>query len=140
MNTLTLQRLTKDQHATVGLLSVNGVPICFTLEDRFRAGAKVKGDTRIPAGEYRLAWRTGGKWGARFRAMGYPGVLHVLDVPGFQWILYHTGNRALDTAGCPLPGLGADLLTRTVSRSRDACKKLYDKVALGGEWRNIIRD
>ena len=48
-----IRRVVASSEATIGLLYVDNVPTCFTLEDEYRA-KKVKGETRIPAGTYKL--------------------------------------------------------------------------------------
>lgn len=135
MNLLQLQRLTKDDRPTVSVFRHKGAPLSFAIEDRYRSGPKVKGDTRIPPGLYPLRWRKEGRWAARFQQMGYPGSLEICDVPDFTAILIHFGNDEDDTEGCPLPNLTANLSTRTGERSRDACFQLYHRVhEVGGEW------
>ena len=75
--------------------------MCYTLEDEQRA-LKVKGETRIPAGTYNRTKKRRG-FHARYDKK-YPGIhrsmLHVTDVPGFEYILIHTGNTDEHTAGC----------------------------------------
>tara|TARA_R110000751_G_scaffold115163_2_gene214587 strand:+ start:557 stop:1027 length:471 start_codon:yes stop_codon:yes gene_type:complete len=80
--------------------------LCYTLEDESRE-EKVWGETCIPAGEYSLGLRTVGGLDARYSkrfADIHVGMLHVLDVPNFKYILIHCGNTDEDTAGCLLLG------------------------------------
>lgn len=80
--------------------------LCYTLEDEHRE-KKVKGETRIPAGTYRITLRkTGGFHGRYLAKYGdmHKGMLWVRDVPGFEYILIHTGNTDEHTAGCLLVG------------------------------------
>jgi hypothetical protein len=73
---------------------------------------KVKGETRIPAGAYQVRFRTEGgfhaqyaeTYGAEFGPDWHKGMLHVTNVPGFDYILIHVGNSHDDTAGCLLIG------------------------------------
>jgi hypothetical protein len=78
--------------------------LCYTLEDEHRV-LKVKGETRIPEGRYQIKLRKEGGFHSRYEKK-YPGMhkgmLHVTDVPGFEWILIHTGNTDEHTAGCLL--------------------------------------
>ena len=80
--------------------------LCYTLEDESRK-EKVWGETCIPSGEYCLGLRTVGGLDARYSkrfADIHMGMLHVLDVPNFKYILIHCGNTDEDTAGCLLLG------------------------------------
>lgn len=80
--------------------------LCYTLEDEHR-DEKVAGETRIPAGEYRITLRRVGgfhkKYAARFPGI-HNGMLWVRDVPGFEYILIHCGNTDEHTSGCLLLG------------------------------------
>ena len=62
--------------------------LCYTLEDEQRA-LKVKGETRIPVGTYKIELRKEGGFHARYDKK-YPGIhrgmLHVTDVPGFEYL------------------------------------------------------
>jgi hypothetical protein len=73
---------------------------------------KVKGETRIPAGRYQVTLRTEGgfhsKYSEKYGEM-HKGMLWVRDVPGFEYILIHTGNTDEHTAGCLLVGNTSDL-------------------------------
>lgn len=82
---------------TLGLLFFNGRFICYTLEDESRA-VKVKGETRIPAGDYHVGLHDSPKFTSRY---GHK-MLHVLNVPNFDYILFHPGNAETDTDGCIL--------------------------------------
>lgn len=85
--------------ATEGELSLDGERVCWTLEDRaLRDGEpKVAGRSAIPPGRYRVTWA----WSPRFQRQ----TLRLHDVPGFEGILIHAGNRSKDTEGCILVGL-----------------------------------
>ena len=65
--------------------------LAYTLEDEYRSEKKY-GETRIPNGTYKLALRkTGGyhqKYSKRFPDI-HVGMLHVTDVPNFEYILIH---------------------------------------------------
>lgn len=145
MNHLELVRLTHDDEPTVGMLShilspgEGKRPLCFVIEDPMRE-VKVAGDTRIPAGCYRLRWREAGRWARRFQKMGYPGSLEICGIPDFTDVLLHIGNNRRDTRGCPLPNVYADVHTRIGMKSTDACRIVYDLVhEAGGDWDLIVR-
>jgi len=128
--------------ATNGLLFIDGVFECYTLEDEVR-DVKVHSETAIPLGEYEIKLRAEGgfhtKYTARYGDM-HKGMLWLQDVPNFQWILIHTGNTDSHTAGCLLLGETQQDLDKGkdgfVGGSGDAYKKMYPKVAdalLSGE-------
>jgi hypothetical protein len=128
--------------ATNGMLFINGVFECYTLEDEVR-DIKVHSETAIPLGEYEIKLRTEGgfhsKYTTRYGAM-HKGMLWLQDVPNFKWILIHTGNTDQHTAGCLLLGETQQDLDKGkdgfVGGSGDAYKKAYPKIAnsiLNGE-------
>jgi hypothetical protein len=101
--------------------------LCFTLEDQAQAGHKIRGETRIPAGIYDLELRREGgfhqRYSSRFTAI-HEGMIHVLSVPNFEFILWHVGNDDNDTEGCLLLGDVATVRGR-LERSTDAYKRVY---------------
>lgn len=107
---LQLVRFSSCPDSTNGLLfditDVDRQFLCYTLEDEHR-DEKVAGETRIPAGEYRITTRRVGglhnKYASRFPGI-HKGMLWIRDVPGFEYILIHCGNTDEDTAGCLLLG------------------------------------
>jgi hypothetical protein len=109
--------------------------VCYTLEDEKR-NEKVYGETRIPAGTYKLKLRTEGgyhqKYSKRFPDI-HRGMLHVTDVPGFEYILIHCGNTDEHTAGCLLVGDSQEnnQLKKDgfIGKSTQAYKRIYPKIA-----------
>lgn len=105
---LTLQRTSPAGHPmTFGELLADGQFICYTLEDEVRevegqsvATWKIKGETAIPAGEYRITLEHSPRFG--------PNTLTVHDVPGFVGVRIHAGNTVADTEGCPLLGMAVN--------------------------------
>jgi len=135
-------RIQFGKDATNGLLFINGVFECFTLEDEVR-DVKVMSETAIPLGEYEIKLRTEGgfhtKYTARYGEL-HKGMLWLQDVPNFKWILIHTGNTDSHTGGCLLLGETQQDLDKGkdgfIGGSGDAYKKMYPKVAnaiLSGE-------
>ena len=66
------------------------------------------------------------------------GMLHLQDVPGFEWIYIHPGNTDDHTNGCILPGYGLDSEhEHKTSKSVRAYEALYTVIKLavmhGGE-------
>ncbi len=131
-------KLTRDsdqlQHRTFGQLFVDGAKQCETLEDPVREvdGAtvenwKVKGDTAIPRGRYRVVVDRSEKFSKRASAKaGYPvDVLmpHLLNVPGFEGIRIHSGNTEKDVEGCIL--VGTKRTATAILESRIAFNELF---------------
>ncbi len=104
---LKVVRYSSSKESTLGLLFIDEVFACYTLEDEHRA-IKIMGETRIPAGRYRVELRTFGGHHWRYLKQYGPeyhkGMLQIMDVPGFTDILIHKGNDDDDTAGCLLVG------------------------------------
>lgn len=104
--------------ATPGMLSVNGVFACYTLEDAVR-DHKIAHETAIPAGTYEVIIDRS----QRFARM----LPRLLNVPGFSGIRIHAGNTTADTSGCILVGRARD--GRTVRESRLALEALQSTLA-----------
>ena len=129
-------RLQFGSDATNGILLIDGVFECFTLEDQVRDGEKVMSETAIPLGEYEVKFRTVGGYDARYQkkygTTWHKGMLELQDVPNFKYILIHTGNTDEHTAGCLLVGETQQDLDSGkdgfVGGSGDAYKKMYPKV------------
>ena len=80
--------------------------LCYTLEDEHR-DVKVMSETRVPQGTYKITLRTVGGFHGRYQSKYgnmHKGMLWVREVPGFEYILIHTGNTDEHTAGCLLLG------------------------------------
>lgn len=114
---LCIERRWKRQGYTIGILYIDGVRFCETLEDRDRGLRqdmtvaairlrKVFGRTAIPTGIYHVDISTvSPKFRNRTWAIQYGGVVpRLLDVKGFDGVLIHPGNTAADTNGCVLVG------------------------------------
>lgn len=128
---LTVIRYSDNKESTLGMLLVDCEFECYTLEDENRS-QKVFGETRIPEGTYKIGLRTEGGHHNRYKKYeGHEGMLHVLDVPNFEYILIHIGNKDDDTAGCLLVGNTANnnkLGKGFIGDSTTAYLKLYKKV------------
>lgn len=127
---LRVERIKNNGDTTIGKLYINDEFECWTLEDEYRT-KKVWGETRIPSGTYKIAFRKEGsfdeRYSKRFPDM-HTGMLHVLNVPNFNFILIHIGNDDDDTAGCLL--VGSHVWNDwNIGGSTDAYKKMYPKVA-----------
>jgi len=121
--------------ATNGMLFIDGIFECYTLEDQYQA-VKVMHETCIPEGTYDIKFRkTGGfhsKYSERYKNSHY-GMLHIQDVPNFTYILIHTGNSDEHTSGCLIVGETQQDLDISkdgfIGSSAVAYKKMYAKVA-----------
>lgn len=136
---LEVLRFSSQKDSTNGILfNVTGDQrkfLCYTLEDEHRE-EKVAGETRIPAGTYRITLRTVGGFHSRYvKKYGemHKGMLWVREVPGFEYILIHTGNTDEHTAGCLLVGdsqqanFGSS--NGMVGSSVNAYKRIYPAIA-----------
>ena len=109
--------------------------LAYTLEDEYREQKKY-GETRIPDGIYKLGLRTVGgynqKYSKRFADI-HIGMLHVLDVPNFEYILIHCGNTDEHTAGCLLVGDSQEnnqiKKDGFIGKSTQAYKRIYPRIA-----------
>ncbi len=136
---LKVLRFSSQEDSTSGLLFLEtdlGLEfLCYTLEDEARA-LKVRGETRVPAGTYQIKLRTEGgfhgRYTKRFSGM-HKGMLHVINVPNFKWILIHTGNTDEHTAGCLLVGDSQEnnLIIKDgfIGKSTNAYKRIYPPIA-----------
>ena len=132
---LTVVRTQFGTDATNGLLFIDDIFECYTLEDQYQA-VKVMHETCIPEGTYDIQFRkTGGfhaKYSERYKNAHY-GMLHIQDVPNFTYILIHTGNTDEHTSGCLIVGETQQDLEVSkdgfIGSSTLAYKKMYAKVA-----------
>lgn len=98
---------------------------CNTLEPQWRdlkKEAKVRGETCIPAGRYKIVMSPSAKFK---RNMPY-----LVDVPQFTGIMIHTGNYVEDTQGCILVG---EQKNDMLVLSKDTFNRLYDLLSLDKE-------
>ena len=109
--------------------------LAYTLEDEYREEKKY-GETRIPNGTYKLALRTVGGYNEKYKRR-FPdfhvGMLHVTNVPNFEYILIHCGNTDEHTAGCLLVGDSQEnnQITKDgfIGKSTQAYKRIYPAIA-----------
>lgn len=100
---LQLKRGFETTNSTAGTLWHDTAFLGFTIEDGHRE-PKIPGQTRIPAGRYRLQKRTDGRFYREYsEKFKHKYVYQLEDVPGFEAILIHIGNTVSDTRGCILP-------------------------------------
>lgn len=122
---------------TIGRFYIDGIFYCNSLEDADRGlkqtdsldyikTRKVAGETAIPKGTYKVAMNvTSPKYSASswYWSLCQGKVPRLLNVPGFDGILIHTGSDALSTRGCLL--VGKNTKVGQLTESKDTFKKIY---------------
>lgn len=128
---LRLERRWPKATYTIGVLFIDGIRYCETLEDYDRGlrqsdplrdiqKRKIAGETAIPKGTYEVSMNVtspkyaGVAWYYNFCRGKMP---RLKDVPGFDGILIHPGTCALDTKGCILVGKNTKVGKLTDSRA-----------------------
>ena len=132
---LTVVRTQFGTDATNGMLFINNIFECYTVEDQYQA-VKVMHETCIPEGTYDIEFRKVGgfheRYDKRYKNAHY-GMLHLQDVPNFTYILLHAGNSSDDSSGCILTTTTQTDLDSAKAgfggQSQLAYKRMYDKVA-----------
>ena len=120
---LTLIRTGRLEGYTTGVLYVDRLMFCHTLEPQWRNLAiekKVRGKTAIPEGTYRIRLLHSPKFGRMMPCL--------LDVPHFTGILIHSGNYVGDTKGCILVGERGDC--GALLYSRPTFDRLYQTLEM----------
>jgi hypothetical protein len=135
---LELYRYSSQKDSTLGMMFLVDKAgkkefLCYTLEDEYRQN-KIYGETRIPAKQYYIELRKEGgyneKYKKRFEDI-HEGMLHITNVPNFNWILIHCGNTDDNTDGCILVG---DTSQQNISKegfignSSECYKRIYPKI------------
>lgn len=113
---LTLLRNKTVNGTTTGKIYLGGTFVCHTLEDAIR-DVKIKGETAIPAGTYKIAVTMSNRFKKPLPLL--------LNVPNYEGIRIHPGNTKEDTEGCILPGTTASSDGKAVYGSRLAFNKLF---------------
>jgi len=132
---LELKRFSSGADSTLGILLADGVFECFTLEDEYRTD-KIKGETRIPAGIYKVEKREvlsglTEKYRKKYPWFDFHFMLQ--DVPNFQYVYIHIGNDDDHTDGCLLVGdsIKSNRFNNdnNLTTSGPAFKRLYQKMS-----------
>jgi len=122
INKVTVKRFADNDETSIGLIYFDGIFKCCSIEDQEQKDKKVKGETRVSNGVFRLALRNEGgvnqkylaKYGSEFHKgmlciyNGKNWTLNCPDGKQFQYVLYHLGNTEKDTDACLLPNYGID--------------------------------
>lgn len=120
-----VNRIARKEGYTIGRMSLYGEYFCDTLEDTDRGlnssmqvdeilAKKVKAETAIPTGKYDVILT----FSPRFKRL----LPLLLNVPGYQYIRVHNGNRPYSTEGCLL--VGENKAKGQVLNSRATLEKL----------------
>lgn len=136
---LVLKRINNQDNYCEGKLYIDGTYQCDVIEDTDRGltnemsiteiqSKKVYGETAIPKGTYQITLDVvSPKFKDRSWATFCEGKLpRLLDVPGFEGVLIHTGNEASNSLGCLL--VGQKTKDGWVSNSTQTFKDLYYKL------------
>lgn len=138
---ITVNRLWKKEGYTIGKLFVDGTFLCNTLEDKDRGltssmsldnikKLKKAGITAIPSGTYTIrmdivspkysksTWYIQNCHGSRMPRL--------MNVPGYDGVLIHPGNKASETEGCLL--VGKNDVVGMVTKSKEYFLQLYNKM------------
>lgn len=134
-----LKRIAKRANYTIGKLYLDGKYFADTLEDTDRGltqnmplkeieAKKIYGKTAIPTGVYRIDMNTiSPKFRDRSWARPWGGKIpRLVNVPGFEGVLIHTGNTDRDTLGCIL--VGQNSIVGKVVNSVDTFNKLMSEL------------
>lgn len=136
---LVLKRINNQDNYCEGKLYIDGTYQCDVIEDTDRGltnemsiteiqSKKVYGETAIPKGTYQITLDVvSPKFKDRYWATFCEGKLpRLLDVPGFEGVLIHTGNEASNSLGCLL--VGQKTKDGWISNSTQTFKDLYYKL------------
>ena len=146
---LTIKRIAAKADYTIGHLYVNGKHFCDTLENTDRGldqampldelrMRKVNGKTAIPKGTYRI---TMSHKSPKFSKIDYYKVFcggympRLLNIPGFEGVLIHRGNREEATEGCLL--VGDNTSKGGLSHSKDRWEQLMKDFLLPAKEKGI---
>ena len=137
---LELKRIAKKDKYTIGHLYVDNKFFCDTLEDPDRGltstmnlteikAKKIKGDTAIPTGTYKITLDIASPKYSNFSKYPYVKFCggkmpRLLNIPGYKGVLIHAGNTQKDTEGCLL--VGENRVVGKVINSQVTWKKLYE--------------
>lgn len=111
-----INRFVFDDKSTIGMLDLDGIFQCNTLEDTVRR-IKVPNETAIPAGIYKTIL-------LHHPRFGYTAQL--LEVPYFDGIFFHSGNDDIDTHGCIVVGQYDKKVSDWIGQSRTTHKAFID--------------
>lgn len=114
---IVVERIEFTEKSTIGKLTIDGKFFCYTLEDKVRA-IKIPKVTAIPTGTYKVSQTVSNRFKILMPLLN--------DVPNFEGVRMHPGNKNEDTEGCILVGYtkAADF----IGDSRKAFKDLMARI------------
>jgi hypothetical protein len=112
---LQILRIAQTSKATLGVLTIDGMPRFVTLEPPWLDNKQ--NISAIPEGNYKIE---------RVQSPRFGNTFEVKAVPNRSAILFHAGNRPEDTQGCILVGtrFGMTLEVPSILNSRDGMQWL----------------
>lgn len=128
---LDLIRIEESRHGTLGILLLENLFLCMTLEPPWRNNEPFK--SCIPTGVYACE---------KIESPKYGSTLHVTNVPNRTDILFHKGNSITDTSGCVLVGETCkfNVNGQRVLVDSSTSFKLFSKIIIAGPVVLIVRD
>jgi hypothetical protein len=105
------------EKSTQGVLKIDGIFECYTLEDVVRP-KKIAGITAIPVGIYKVVITPSNRFKRDLPLL--------VNVPGFEGVRIHPGNTDADTEGCILVGTSSG--KDSIGNSRIAFNQLFEKL------------
>jgi hypothetical protein len=127
---VSVKRFVNYSKCTISLLYIDNVFFGYVLEDVGRL-VKIKKETRIKAGVYRLSLQKSGRLHESYK-LKFPfhkGMILLNNVPEFQGVMFHIGNFDTDTEGCLLVASSHNVNVQSVLYSKAAYRSFYNVVA-----------
>lgn len=135
-----VKRLYKKEQYTIGKLYIDGKYFCDTLEDTDRGltqsmslshikKMKIARNTAIPAGKYKVTINVvSPKFVLKpyYKKVCNGKVPRILNVPGYDGILFHYGKDQNWTDGCVL--IGRNKIKGGLTEGEDVFKRFYEKL------------
>jgi hypothetical protein len=104
---------------TLGKMYIDGVDMCYTLEDVVRE-EKIYGETAIPAGRYRVDITFSNRFQRDLPLL--------IGVENFTGVRIHPGNSDKQTHGCILTGTGIGSDGNSLTESRAAFERVFSEI------------
>lgn len=112
MRQIAVKRIRQGKNSTLSEIYIDDILVCYGLEDAVR-DVKIKAETAIPAGTYRLDFNRHGAMNARYKRRFpsvHQGMVEIKEIPNYSYVYIHIGNNIGDTAGCLLVGKTWELI------------------------------